>query len=185
MRLWRLAKREPMPDRVFRLANPSELGALAAFVNQAYRGDSSRSGWTTEADYLDGTRTAPHLLEPFCHREELWVFERESDGRFVGCFCLARAQKTAELGMLTIDPSQQNMGLGREMLTRAEELSIQAGCTSLKISVISLRRELIAYYERRGFYDTGQRIAFPASDPAYGQPKQPLQLIVMEKSLRT
>ena len=36
-------------------AQDSELEAVAALVNSAYRGDSSRVGWTTEADYLSGS----------------------------------------------------------------------------------------------------------------------------------
>ena len=31
--------------------------AIAKLINSAYRGETSRKGWTTEADILDGLRT--------------------------------------------------------------------------------------------------------------------------------
>ena len=37
-------------------AADADIPAIAEFVNAAYRGDSSRIGWTTEADYLGGQR---------------------------------------------------------------------------------------------------------------------------------
>ena len=37
---------------------------IAILVNSAYRGDSSRQGWTTEADLLDGTRTDAAAAPP-------------------------------------------------------------------------------------------------------------------------
>ena len=43
-------------------ATASDLPAIAALVNSAYRGDSSRQGWTTEADYLGGQRTDAQAL---------------------------------------------------------------------------------------------------------------------------
>src|SRR5690554_7352324 len=41
----------------FRPASVQDVDAIVALVNSAYRGDSSRQGWTTEADILDGQRT--------------------------------------------------------------------------------------------------------------------------------
>lgn len=44
-------------NKVLREATAADCEMLAAFINAAYRGDSSRQGWTTEADLLDGQRT--------------------------------------------------------------------------------------------------------------------------------
>jgi hypothetical protein len=35
------------------------------------------------------------------------------------------------------------------------------GVTRMTMTVISLRRELIAYYQRRGYVLTGERLSFP------------------------
>lgn len=41
----------------FRDATESDVPALVTLIESAYRGDSSRAGWTTEADILQGQRT--------------------------------------------------------------------------------------------------------------------------------
>ena len=46
-----------MSAPVFRDATPDDVPAIVALVESAYRGESSRAGWTTEADLLDGQRT--------------------------------------------------------------------------------------------------------------------------------
>ncbi|MDQ3229301.1 MAG: GNAT family N-acetyltransferase, partial [Pseudomonadota bacterium] len=46
----------------FRDAGIGDIPALAALVTSAYRGDVSRQGWTTEADFLDGNRIDAAVL---------------------------------------------------------------------------------------------------------------------------
>lgn len=43
----------------FRDAGDGDVDVLVALIESAYRGDSSRVGWTTEADILEGQRTDP------------------------------------------------------------------------------------------------------------------------------
>ena len=43
-------------DLHFRSATLDDVDAIVALVTSAYRGDASRAGWTTEADFLDGNR---------------------------------------------------------------------------------------------------------------------------------
>src|SRR5918996_210291 len=47
------------PGLTFRDATDPDADALVALIESAYRGDSSRTGWTTEADILEGQRTDP------------------------------------------------------------------------------------------------------------------------------
>ncbi|MCW2670206.1 MAG: alpha/beta hydrolase fold, partial [Frankiales bacterium] len=42
-----------------RRAKPGDVDDVVSLVESAYRGESSRVGWTTEADLLDGQRTDP------------------------------------------------------------------------------------------------------------------------------
>src|SRR3546814_2102944 len=52
----------PMTELTFRDATASDIAALVPLVTSAYRGDASRAGWTTEADFLDGNRIDPDVL---------------------------------------------------------------------------------------------------------------------------
>jgi hypothetical protein len=51
------------------------------------------------------------------------------------------------------------------------------------MTVISVRHELIAWYERHGYAKTDETKPFP-TDPTFGIPKQPLEFVVMKKGLR-
>ena len=85
--------------------------------------------------------------------------------------------------MLTVKPDVQGKGTGAVLMEAAEERAVLLGCRKIQMSVITVRESLIAYYQRKGFYDTGERLAFP-DDPSFGIPKQPLQFLVMEKLVR-
>jgi hypothetical protein len=50
------------------------------------------------------------------------------------------------------------------------------------MTVISVRTELIAWYERQGWSDTGKRKPFPENEP-FGSPKQPLEFIILKKKV--
>ena len=51
------------------------------------------------------------------------------------------------------------------------------------MTVIARRRELIAWYERRGYALTGETRPFPMDDPRFGLPREPLFFVVLRKRL--
>jgi ribosomal protein S18 acetylase RimI-like enzyme len=160
-----------MTALTFRAAAQADVDGLAAFVNAAYRGDSSKRGWTTEADLLDGQRTDEGKLAEMIAdgRVELGF---DGDGLLAACVYLRKeASGDCYLGMLTVDPGRQNEGLGRSMLAHAEQVARASGCARMRMTVIDLREELIAWYERRGYARTGKTEPFPSADPRFGVPK--------------
>ena len=169
----------------FRVADAGDRPAIVALLNAAYRGDSSRAGWTTEADLLGGQRT---------DADEVGALIAAPDSRFllgldgpalVGCVHLARDRHAAWLGMFAIQPGLQGKGLGRRFLEAAEDrVRKWWGSTCMRMSVISLREELIGYYERRGYRRTGETVPFPVDDPRFGIPRvETLEFAILEKSL--
>lgn len=169
----------------FRLATATAADAarLAQFVNNAYRGEEARQGWTTEADLLDGQRTdeagmvdmlaLPHAKVLLCQNEE---------GQLLGSFHVQAKGAVLYLSMLAVEPAGQRQGVGRFLLGAAEDYGRQHNCTLSQMTVISVRAELLAYYERQGYRRTGATEPFP-TDPRYGIPRQPLLLLVLEKPL--
>jgi len=169
------------------IATDADLDAIADLVNSAYRGDSSRAGWTTEADYLGGQRTDAERL-----REQLTATPgavmltlRDDDATLLGSVWLEpRGADVWYLGMFTIRPDIQAQGLGRTLLDEAERFARARGAGRMRISVIQLRESLIAWYERRGFRATGESVPFPYGDERNGIPlRDDLQLLVFEKFL--
>jgi ribosomal protein S18 acetylase RimI-like enzyme len=84
--------------------------------------------------------------------------------------------------MLTVSPMLQAGGLGKKILKASEEYAAEQDCDAIEMTVISVRHELIAWYQRHGYHDTGKRSPFP-DDPLSIQ-KQSLEFITMEKSCK-
>jgi ribosomal protein S18 acetylase RimI-like enzyme len=174
-------------DISFRRATSADVGAIVALVNSAYRGDSSRAGWTTEADILGGQRTDAEEVSRLVTRDDSVILLCLRDGELTGSVHVERAgATTAYLGMLVIKPMLQGQGLGRRFLTEAERfVHTQWGSLRVQMQVITLRHELIAYYERRGYRRTGEIRPFPATDPKFGLPRlDGLMFEVLERPLQ-
>ncbi|WP_461072371.1 GNAT family N-acetyltransferase [Spirosoma horti] len=163
-------------------ATEQDIPALVSLVNSAYRGDSSRKGWTTEADLLDGVRTSDESLRELFQNPNALILKYEDAGHLLGCVYLEAKEKDLYLGMLTVSPDAQTNGIGKQLLTAAEQLAIDRKYRAVTMTVITVRHELIAWYERRGYYATGNKQPFP-DDPRFGIKKQSLEFMVMEKIL--
>ena len=168
----------------YSIASEKDIPQLTVLVNSAYRGDSSKKGWTTEADLLDGIRTDADSLRHMIGQENsVIVLCTGENNELKGCVNLQKQNLKMYLGMLTVSPFIQSQGIGKELLKKAESYAMEQGCTSIILTVITVRKELIEWYERRGFFKTGERKPFP-NDPKFGIPKQQLEFLVMEKNLQ-
>ncbi|GAB3735264.1 GNAT family N-acetyltransferase [Nocardiopsis nanhaiensis] len=157
----------------FRVATPSDVSALVDLVNSTYRGDSSRRGWTTEADLLDGQRVDPDIMAELLGRTNTLVLVGESEGQIVACCELQRSINGAYFGMFSVRPELQGAGLGRIVLAEAERMaSREWGCRLMRMKVLKQRPELIAWYERLGYTSTGKTEPFPYGDEDFGLPKR-------------
>jgi len=156
---------------------------LNQLVNSAYRGDSSRLGWTTEADLLDGTRTDAADIKELIETPGITLLKYVEDGELQACVELKKEGSKLYLGMLTVKPNLQGKGIGKLLLKSAEEEALKLNCTSLFMTVISIRKELIDWYLRHGYQFTGERKPFAFNDPRFGQPKMKLEFVVLEKKL--
>lgn len=167
---------------VVRRAGPGDVGAVVDLVQSAYRGETSRQGWTTEADLLDGQRVDAQMLGETLARPGHLVLvalqHGEHDGgpdagdEVVACCHLEQRERTVYLGMFAVRPGLQGQGYGRRMLEAAEQQAREWGAEAVEITVLSHRPELVAWYERRGFVATGEDHPFPYGDPRFGLPRR-------------
>lgn len=165
-------------------ATIADISTLNTLVNSAYRGETSRKGWTTEADFLGGTRIFPDELEKLILQpgSSILTYKDES-GTIRGCVNIQERENEMYLGLLTVEPQHQASGIGKKLMAAAEQNARNKGISTMKMTVVSIRSELIAWYERNGYSDTGKREPFPTGDPRFGIPMKELEFIVMKKSL--
>ncbi|PPU75774.1 GNAT family N-acetyltransferase [Xanthomonas sp. NCPPB 1638] len=174
-----------MQTTTFRTATVEDIDALVQLVTSAYRGDSSRVGWTTEADLLDGARIDPAVLRQDILRERSLVLLVEQDGRLLACAHIAADDDAGYFGMFAVEPTLQGSGLGKTLLAYAERLvASEWELPLIRMTVIDVRHELIAFYERRGYRRTGVFKPFPYGDERFGMPlREDLRFEVLEKQL--
>ncbi|MFJ7497568.1 GNAT family N-acetyltransferase [Streptomyces sp. NPDC097727] len=168
-----IAPAEDSGQLTFRDAADADVPALVTLIESAYRGDSSRAGWTTEADILQGQRTDPDGVREVVEApgSRLLVVERE--GVLIACCQLEHRGDAAYFGMFAVRPELQGAGLGKVIIAEAERTVREAwGVTEMHMTVISVREELIAWYERRGYRRTGKLSPFPYGDDRFGIPQR-------------
>ena len=161
-----------------------DIPALEDLLNSAYRGETSKKGWTTEADLLDGDlRTDAATLHTLMQTPgAVFLKYTNAQDQVEGCVFLHKNEDKLYLGMLSVSPWIQAKGIGKQLMTAAENYARDLKCSSLFMKVISVRHELIAWYERKGYYKTGQTEAFP-TDERFGIPTRQLEFIIMEKEV--
>ncbi|MFF8951264.1 GNAT family N-acetyltransferase [Streptomyces sp. NPDC014940] len=172
-------------ELTFRDAGDADVDALVALIESAYRGDASRAGWTTEADILQGQRTDPEGVLEVVKDPGSRLLTVEQDGRIVACCQLEHRGDAAYFGMFAVSPTLQGAGLGKAVIAEAERRARATwGVTEMHMTVISVREDLIAWYERRGYRRTGRMTPFPYGDERFGIPQRDdLQFELLVKPL--
>ena len=169
----------------FRTASNDDIDAIVALVTSAYRGDSSRAGWTTEADFLDGNRIDAEVLRADIERPGSRVLLAERDGALLACAHVSEDDGAGYFGMFSVVPGLQGGGIGKQVLAECERIARDDWrLPAMRMTVIDIRDELIAFYERRGYRRTGILKPFPYGDERFGLPQRDdLRFEVLEKAL--
>lgn len=156
----------------FRLATVDDIPALHSLVTSAYRGESSRAGWTTEADILDGQRVDPSGIASDIARDRSAIVVGECDDRIVACCHIAANESDCYFGMFAVNPTQQGAGIGKQVMAFAENYAAREwNLKQMRMTVIDCRSELMEFYERRGYRRTGVKTPFPYGNERCGIPK--------------
>ena len=165
-------------------ATASDIPSLISLINRAYRGEESRRGWTTEAHLLDGELRTDEkdILQLMQMPGATFLKYINEEGIIQGTVFLKKSDDKMYLGMLSVSPLLQSQGIGKELMADAEVYARKCGCNAVFMKVISIRYELIAWYERKGYRKTGEREAFPPGNH-FGTPTQPLEFLLMEKMI--
>lgn len=175
-----------MTNLAIRRASLADAEAIAALINSAYRGESSRSGWTTEADLIDGLRTTAQEIASLIEQPDLFILVGLYRETLVATICCEHLQENArqkaKLGMIAVQPTLQNMGFGKQMILSAEaHASSLWPIDTFCMTVVTARDTLIAFYNRLGYLPTGVVKPFPYQSELWQVKVAGLQFEYFEK----
>jgi N-acetylglutamate synthase-like GNAT family acetyltransferase len=167
-------------------ADISDIPALKALINSAYRGESAKKGWTYESDLLEGElRTDESELEALITNPSVTLLTyRNAASEIQGCVCLTQKPTGLYLGMLTVQPDLQGAGIGKKLLAAADDHAHALGVSRIFMTVFTVRGELLAWYERHGYQRNGTIVPFEVNH-LYGVPTQHLEFYELEKRVLT
>jgi N-acetylglutamate synthase-like GNAT family acetyltransferase len=164
-------------------ATSGELAEIVFLMNRSYRGEQ---GWAVEQGYIEGERISlPDLKAELAAKPQMHLLVWREQKQLLGCVSLELlGDGVCYLGALTVEPTRQNAGAGRDLLAQAEDVARQWGANRMCLTVIWLREALIRWYERRGYVATGETLAFPYGDHRWGKPmRDDLYFRFFEKGL--
>lgn len=171
----------------FTQADDNDVEEIVELVNSAYRGESSKKGWTTEADLLGGQRVDPENIIADLTKDNSVILiaqDEDDNDKIIGCVHLEKHLNKCYMGMLTVDPTLQNKGIGKMLIEEGEAFAHFWDCEKIYMTVISARTELITWYEKLGFKNTGEKRPFHYGNERFGIPKvDNLEFVVIEKKL--
>lgn len=164
-------------------ATLADVPQLNVLINSAYRGEESKKGWTTETDLVGGIRIDEPMLIEYLNNDAITILKyTNSNGEIIGTVYLEIKGDKLYLGMFSVSPALQNGGVGRALIEEAEVVAKQLGLHIISMTVIRSRKELISWYERRGYNFTGEIQPFH-DHGRFGAPKELIELVVMEKTI--
>lgn len=162
----------------------SDLSNICILVNNAYRGEEAKKGWTFESDLIEGDKRTDEddLFLQFSNEKAVFLIAKNDNEVIIGSVYLEAKNENLYMGMLSVEPTLQGKGIGKLLVSNAIQYGQSLGLEKIQIQVIHRRQELILWYEKLGFI-TSEKI-LPFEVPlAFGKPKVPLHFIEMNLTL--
>lgn len=155
-----------------RIATETDFEALMSLINKAFQ---------IESFFKLKDRVNPEILQEYFRKGSFLIYEQngEENGQLLACVFVELKGSSAYLGLLSVDPEQQKRGLGSRLVVAAEEFARESGARFMELTIVNLRTELLAIYEKLGYKVIGTE-PFPLEQ----QPvSQPCHFICMKKEL--
>ena len=151
-----------------RQATAADAPALLALINRAF---------AVEKFFLDRERITAEQLGGYLASGTFFLMEGAAASLAASLYFERRGDR-AYVGMLSVNPDRQGLGIGRQMMAFAEQHAAGLGCSGVDIRVVNLREELPPFYRSLGYVETGR--SEPVDDPGASKP---YHFILMAKRL--
>lgn len=179
-------------DVTLRQATLADTDTIVALLNRCYR---SPEGWTHEANLINGIRTTAGEIQSMINNDHIYLFvfpHPQDDSDILGTisvdFTPNNGKPMAYIGTFAVTPELQGKGIGDVMLSAVETFitrhATAKALSHFSMTILSERPELLAYYQRRGYTLTGEKLPFPI-DGNNGEPKRgDLALNFLQKPIK-
>ena len=151
-----------------RTAQLEDAENIARLVNASFQ---------VERFFIDAERTSPDKVRALLQQGEFLLAEEAAS--LLGCVYVELRGERGYFGLLAVDPALQRSGLGSRLVGAAEEYCRAAGCKFMDLTIVNLRTELPAFYNRLGYVESGT-LPFPSDQHP---PNQPCHLVRMSKPI--
>ena len=151
-----------------RLAGAADTPRITAVINAAFR--------IAEGFFIDGNRITQGEVEESLTKGAFLL--AEAAGKLNGCVYVELRGERSYLGLLSVDPTNQQGGLGSLLMSEAERYCRERGSHGMDILIVNLREDLPSFYRNRGYVESGTT-PFPADVPT----RIPCHFINMSKPL--
>jgi predicted N-acetyltransferase YhbS len=152
---------------MIRKATKSDAAALTRLINDAF---------AVEKFFIESDRISLAQVGEYFQTGAFLV--AEDGGEMAACIYVELRGERGYFGLLSVDPVRQRSGLGRGLITAAEEFCRDAGCRIMDMRIVNLREELPAYYTKLGYQETGM-----SPFPPEVETKLPCHFVEMSKAL--
>ncbi len=154
-------------DAPLRIAEANNIETIAQLINAAFR---------IERFFIDGDRINAEKVRDLFDTGKFLLAEDAAG--LAGCVYVEVRGERGYLGLLSVEPARQRAGLGRRLAIAAEDYLRAAGCRAVDLAIVNLRPELLPFYRRLGYTETGT-----APFPAEKHTKLPCHFITMSKAI--
>jgi ribosomal protein S18 acetylase RimI-like enzyme len=178
----------PISAKNIRSATLADVRELEPLIRFAYRGGKEKVSWTNEHKLVKGPRISEDELKEIIASSDktILVAEEKAGNRsnLLGCILVEKQDDEAYIGMLAVDPDRQSAGVGKLLLQSAEMHATGIfDCETAKMWILAGRDELLAWYKRMGYEETGETEPFLPPESGVTALVEGLHFQVIKKEL--
>jgi predicted N-acetyltransferase YhbS len=136
------------PDLIIRTATPEDSAACGQICYEAFSTISAAHGFPCD---LPGPEAAIGLLSMLFSTPGFYAVVAERNGRILGSNVLTEQAVIQGVGPITIDPRQQNAGVGRKLMEAVMERAHQNGAAGVRLVQAAFHNRSFSLYASLGF----------------------------------
>ncbi|HVT95985.1 MAG TPA: GNAT family N-acetyltransferase [Acidobacteriaceae bacterium] len=137
-----------MPDMTIRQATQADIAACAAICYNAFAAINAEHNFPCD---FPGPEAALGAITLMFGHPGFYCVVAEVDGRIVGSNCLDERSVIAGIGPITVDPSVQNLRVGRRLMQVVMDRAIERGAAGLRLVQAAFHNRSLALYTSLGF----------------------------------